>query len=88
MAVLKFSSTVGKMLAIAANIKTIRIGDVILLASLKLFAKMQMQRLTADANIEKIIFEEIEPYYAGEKSLDDCISVMNNRAQLVLNERS
>ena len=46
------SSTFGRTLAIAANMKIIRIGEVILFASLKLFAKIQTQRLTADENME------------------------------------
>ncbi len=51
-AVAEDNSTFGKILAIAANMKTIRIGEVMLFASLKLFANMQTQRLTAEENME------------------------------------
>ena len=41
----------------------------------------------SDADIDIIVYEEIQPYLAGDKSLDDVIKVMNDRARTVMNER-
>jgi len=40
-----------------------------------------------DASISMIVEEELQPYYEDAKTLDECIAIMNNRAQLVLDER-
>ncbi|MBR2524467.1 MAG: extracellular solute-binding protein [Clostridiales bacterium] len=70
-----------------AGIPCIKAGEDDISTYMNLIGSLNRAYFT-DANIEQIIFEEIEPYFAGDKSLDECISVMNNRAQLVLNERS
>ena len=41
----------------------------------------------SDSQILQIVDEEIEPYFEGNKSLDDCIQVINSRVQIVLDER-
>lgn len=41
----------------------------------------------SDADIDIIVYEEIQPYLAGDKSLDEVIKIMNDRARTVLNER-
>lgn len=41
----------------------------------------------SDADIDIIVFEEIQPYLAGDKSLDEVIKIMNDRARTVMNER-
>jgi len=40
-----------------------------------------------DTEITIIIFEEIPAYFAGQKSFDDVIKLINNRATTYLNER-
>ena len=42
----------------------------------------------SDSQILQIVDEEIEPYFEGNKSLDDCIQVINSRVQIVLDERN
>lgn len=42
----------------------------------------------SDAAIEIIIYEEIQPYLVGDKSIDDVIKIMNDRARTVINERN
>lgn len=42
---------------------------------------------STDYTIIKIISEEMQVYFAGDKSLDDVIKIMNDRARTVLNER-
>ena len=44
-------------------------------------------RMISDSQIIDIVNEEIEPYFEGNKSLDDCIQVINSRVQIVLDER-
>lgn len=44
--------------------------------------------LFADTEIVLIMNEELQPYYNGEKSIDEVIAVIANRCQLVLDERS
>ena len=44
-------------------------------------------RIVYDPQITSIVNEEIAPYFEGDKSLDDCIAVINSRVQIVLNER-
>ena len=34
----------------------------------------------------EIILEEIEPYFAGQKSVDEAADIIQNRVQLYLNE--
>ena len=41
----------------------------------------------SDADIDIIVYEEIQPYLVGDKSLDDVIKIMNDRARTVMNER-
>lgn len=41
----------------------------------------------SDADIDIIVYEEIQSYLAGDKSLDDVIRIMNDRAKTVMNER-
>ena len=40
-----------------------------------------------DSDIDIIVYEEMQAYYAGDKTLDEVIEIMNDRAQTVLNER-
>lgn len=40
-----------------------------------------------DPAVTSIILEEIPAYFAGQKSIEDVASIINNRAQTVLNER-
>lgn len=42
---------------------------------------------SADMNILVIIDEEIQAYFAGQKSIDDVISIIQSRAQTVVDER-
>ena len=41
-----------------------------------------------DTEIIDIVMEETAPYFAGQKSEDEVIEIINNRLQLLLNERS
>ncbi len=41
----------------------------------------------ADPSINLIVYEEMQAYFAGDKTLDEVILIMNDRAQTVLNER-
>ena len=36
--------------------------------------------------VVSIVLEETAPYYAGDKSLDEVIGIIQNRVQLLLNE--
>ena len=36
--------------------------------------------------LQTIFFEEIEGYFSGEKPLEDCLRVIDNRVQLYLDE--
>ncbi|MBO4928738.1 MAG: hypothetical protein J5379_10910 [Clostridiales bacterium] len=40
-----------------------------------------------DMEVIGIILEEADPYFAGQRSLDETIALINNRVQLVLDER-
>jgi len=40
-----------------------------------------------DVQIVMIIDEELQPYFGGDKSIDDVIRIMENRIKLVLDER-
>lgn len=40
-----------------------------------------------DSSVNSIIREEMPAYFAGDKTLDEVISVINNRVQVVLDER-
>lgn len=40
-----------------------------------------------DTDIHIIVYEEIQVYFAGDKGLDDVITIMNDRAGTVINER-
>ena len=42
---------------------------------------------TTDATIDMIIYEEMQPYFAGDKALDEVVDIMNSRIDLVRNER-
>lgn len=42
---------------------------------------------SSDTSIHQIISKEIQPCFAGDKSLDDVISVMEDKCQTVLDER-
>ena len=35
-----------------------------------------------------IIKEEIQPYFEGQKSLDETVAVINSRARTLINERA
>lgn len=41
-----------------------------------------------DTSVANIIVEEVDAYFEGQKSIDDVISVLNNRAQTVVSERA
>ena len=40
-----------------------------------------------DAAVELIVREEIQPYFAGQKSVEDCMEIIENRVDLYVNER-
>jgi len=40
-----------------------------------------------DSQIISIVLEEVAPFFAGQKSQDEVIATINNRVQVVLNER-
>ena len=44
--------------------------------------------MTSDSDIEIIVYEEMQAYYCGDKTLDEVIVIMNDRAQRVLDERA
>lgn len=37
--------------------------------------------------VESIIFEELEPYFKGQRSLEETVNILDNRVQLYLDER-
>ena len=41
-----------------------------------------------DPAIEKIVYEEIQAYFADQKSIDDVIELINNRVSLYISERN
>lgn len=41
----------------------------------------------SDSDIDIIIYEEMQPYLAGDKTLDEVIKIMNDRAKTVMDER-
>ena len=43
--------------------------------------------LTSDPALDMIVKEEIPAYFAGQKSLDEVIKIINDRAKTYLNER-
>ncbi|MBR5938081.1 MAG: extracellular solute-binding protein [Clostridiales bacterium] len=40
-----------------------------------------------DSKIINLVMEEVAPYFSSQKSLDDVVKTINNRVQVVLNER-
>lgn len=42
---------------------------------------------TYDSDIAIIMYEEIQPYFAGDKTLDEIIPIIEDRCQTVLNEK-
>ncbi len=38
--------------------------------------------------VRVIVTEELDPYFAGQKELDDCIKVIQNRVSLYLTENA
>lgn len=42
----------------------------------------------SNANISTVIYEEMPAYFENQKSLEEVIGIINNRAQLVLDEKS
>lgn len=40
-----------------------------------------------DTSVEKIIYEEMGAYFAGQKDIDTIVRIINNRVQTVVNER-
>ncbi|MBO4635837.1 MAG: hypothetical protein J5685_01700 [Clostridiales bacterium] len=40
-----------------------------------------------DSDIDVIIYEEMQAYFVGDKTLDEVIEIMNDRARTVINER-
>lgn len=43
--------------------------------------------IRSDSNVDIIVYEEMQSYLAGDKSIDDVIKIMNNRAKTVKDER-
>ena len=41
----------------------------------------------SDTDVDIIVYEEIQAYLVGDKTLDEVIEIMNDRAQTVINER-
>lgn len=42
---------------------------------------------TSDAAVELIVREEIQPYFAGQKSIEECMEIIENRVELYVEER-
>ena len=42
---------------------------------------------SADSDISVIIYEEMQPYFAGDKTIDEVIPIIEDRCQTVINER-
>ena len=42
---------------------------------------------TSDYDINIIVYEEMQAYFVGDKTLDEVIEIMNDRARTVINER-
>ncbi len=42
---------------------------------------------TSDAAVELIVREEIQPYFAGQKSIEECMEIIENRVDLYVEER-
>ena len=42
---------------------------------------------SSDAAVELIVREEIQPYFAGQKSIEECMEIIENRVDLYVNER-
>ena len=42
---------------------------------------------TIDPTIDKIIHEEIQPYFKEQKTIDQVLKILQNRVKTVLNER-
>ena len=41
----------------------------------------------SDIEIVNVVMEETAPYFAGQKSLDEVVAIIDNRVQTILNER-
>ncbi len=41
----------------------------------------------SDAAVEIIVREEMQPYFAGQKSIEECMEIIENRVDLYVNER-
>lgn len=44
------------------------------------------KRTSYDSSVDEIIKEEVKPYFAGEKSLDETVSIIQNRIQTYVSE--
>ena len=43
--------------------------------------------LSEDAEISKVLIEEMPSYFSGQKTLDEVIGIAQDRVQKILNER-
>ncbi|MCR5528211.1 MAG: hypothetical protein K6F49_03235 [Saccharofermentans sp.] len=44
--------------------------------------------MASDSDIELIIYEEMQAYYAGDKTLDEVIAIINDRVRIAMSERA
>ena len=52
----------------------------------ELLAQAQPYKFYA-MELEDILYEELEPYFSGERSLEEAVALLDNRVQVYLNER-
>lgn len=43
--------------------------------------------LTSDPEVDKIVFEELEAYFSGQKAREDCLELIENRLQTYITEK-
>ena len=44
--------------------------------------------MASDSDIELIVYEEMQAYYVGDKTLDEVIAIINDRARIAMSERA
>ncbi len=69
------------------SVGTERLVDVSALDTLRDVTESVEHVARADTDVDIIVYEEIQSYLVGDKSLDDVIYIMNDRARLMLGER-
>ena len=67
------------------DIPTIELEDVEILGE----AAASIDHIMAsDSDIELIVYEEMQAYYVGDKTLDEVIAIINDRARIAMSERA